>query len=1146
MKKTRTYGLMESIGLLKMLKMMRFTIFVLFLSLSQAFAVNTYSQQTRLNLDMKNARVEEVIDRIEKSSEFYFMYNKGMVDVDRKVDIVVEGQLVSQILDKLFENTDITYSIKDRQIMLINSQLQGESKEAPTQQQKKVSGKVTDSTGSTLPGVSVVVKGTTIGVITDNSGKYSFSDIPENATLIFSFVGMKAEEVKVGTQTSINVVMSEETVGIEEVVAIGYGTAKKSDLTGAISKVTSDDLKDRSKNNVIPSLAGKVAGVQILQTDGTAGYSPTVKIRGAASITSGTSPLYVIDGIPIEGANLNFLNPSDIESMEILKDASSAAIYGSRGSNGVVLITTKSGKTGKTNIEVNYEHGVSKLLNKIDMMNSQQYIQFYVDAHNNSWIADKGGKASDPNSARPLTYQVPPEFLSDPGKFATTNWQDVIFRVGNTDNFSFSMYGGNDKTKFMISSSFLNQQGIVDRNDFRRYTLRANLTHKITSDLTIGTNILLTKRDENPMVGYNMTPEIGKQSSVSNSLQDTPIYPVYNENGNLGGPFDPNSTWSRFLPYGIAYCHPYVHTREMDRLNQSLNTLSNLFIEWKFLPDFTFKSAISTSIDYSVYSAYLYNKAGYGWDQLPDSRAYYSHDYHFNWLSENTVSYNKTIGKHSINAFAGFTAQKDHYESGNILATGFPNDQVHTLNAATTATSFSSSATEWSLLSYIGRVNYTYQSKYLLTGTIRRDGSSRFGENTKWGYFPSASAGWRLTEEDFMKSVKWIDNLKLRLSYGVTGNNLIPNYGSVGLLGQSQYAWGVNAEPGLYVNTIANPDLKWEKTGQWDLGLNVGLFANRIYLEADYYQSVTRDMLLNVPVPAITGFTSQLTNIGKLQNKGFEFLISTKNLIGDFKWNTDFNISTNRNKVMELGPDGAPIYSNNWGSTKTEIGQPIANFYGYIFDGVFMNQNELNSYPHAALATPGDPRIRDVNGDGKIDANDRTTIGNAQPDFTFGLTNTFKYKGFDFSFTLQGQVGNEIMNSQARFSKTYNGGRNQYAVVANYWKSASDPGDGTFFKPMLTYNALQSAFSSYWVEDGSFLRIRNVQFGYNLPARAISWSHMASARVYVNAENLYVLTHYHLGFDPENSVFASGLDLGNDYGATPMPRTVTMGVKINF
>ena len=1118
----------------KFLLIMKLSFFLLLFMVFHLSA-SVYSQE--FSLDVKNQSIRDVLKLIESKSNYRFFYNDLYTGINKTIDLKAENKTITELLGQMFDKQEFYYTILENKMVVIGPR--------EFMQQQKLTGTVTDAlTGEVIIGANVIIEGTTIGVVTDINGKFTIDLTSSSSVIKVTYIGYNSEKVTLSGQSTLDIKMIPDITKLDEVVVVGYGSVKKSDLTGAVASVSQKDLKDRPNNNVMQSVAGKVAGVQILQTDGSAGYSPTVRVRGASSITSGTTPLYVIDGIPMEGANLNIINPSDIESMEILKDASSAAIYGSRGSNGVVLITTKSGVSGKTIFEVNYEKGFSKVSRHIDMMNSQQYIQTYIDAHNNSWIADKGGKATDPNSVRPINYQIPPEFLTDPGKFATTDWQDAIFRKGVTDNVSFSMNGGNEKTKYMISSSYLNQQGIVDRNDFKRYTLRTNLTHKVNANITLGANISLSKRDERALIAYDMVPEIGKQAAVSNALTALPFYPVYNDNGTFGGPFDPNSEWNRFLPYGIAFVNPLIFSRAMDNLNKSLNTSSNIFVEWKFLSDFTFKSSLSATIDYSAYNAYMINKANYGWDQLPASRGYSSNNNHYNWLSENTVSFKKTIGEHSINAFVGYTAQKDNYENGSILATGFPNDQVRTLSAATTVTNFSTSATAWSLLSYIGRANYTYKGKYLMTATLRRDGSSRFGNNTKWGYFPSASLGWRVSEEDFMKSVSLIDNMKLRISYGVTGNNLIPNYGSVGLLGQSQYAWGTTAESALYINSISNPDLKWEKTGQWDLGLNIGLFASRIYMEFDYYQSKTRDMLLNVPVPAITGFTSQLTNIGELQNKGFEFLLSTKNLVGNFKWSTDFNISANRNKVLKLGSDNAPILSNQWGTTITEVGKPIANFYGYIFDGVFMNQTDLNNYPHLALATPGDPRIRDVNEDGKIDANDRATIGNAQPDFIFGITNNFQYKNFDFSFCLQGQYGNEIMNSQARFSKTYNGGRNEYAMAVNYWKSESDPGDGTFFKPMLSYNAQQNAFSSFWVEDGSYLRIRNVQLGYNLPQKVLSHSPFTSVKIYVNAENLHVFSSYS-GYDPENSAY-SGLQMGNDYGATPMPKTISVGLKVNF
>lgn len=1143
MKKNHKYGAWYGHAYKKTFLVMRLVLIISLVCIMQSFALNSYTQNSKVSLTVQKMRLEDILMQIENKTKYRFAYNRTDINVDKVYTINVHEAEIEDVLDRLFANKKVSYSIVDeRQVVLSKP----EGLLPVSQQSFTISGKVKDSSGVPLPGVTVVVKGTTEGTITDTDGKYSLSQVPSNATLVFSFVGMRSQEIPLNGKTAIDVVLQEETIGLEEVVAVGYGTMKKSDLTGAISRVSADEIKDRSKTNVMESLAGKVAGVQILQTDGTAGFSPTVKVRGAASVTAGTTPLYVVDGIPIEDANLNIINPSDIESMEILKDASSAAIYGSRGSNGVVIITTKSGKTGKTNVEFNYEKGFSTVGHTIDMMNAQEYIKWYVDARNNSWIAN-GGNASDSNDLRPKNYQVPEEFITNPEMFGKgTDWQDVVFRTAQTDNASLNISGGNEKTKFLISMGYLSQDGIVDGNSFERVTLRSNLTHNILPNLTVGTNILLTKINEKPVVGESLTPyNVGKSSPVSYALQDAPIYPVYNENGNYG-PYDPNSEWNRFVPYQMVIVHPYVWTREMERKMKSSNSLVNGFLEWKFFQDFKFRTSLSAIIDNSRYNLYQHDKVKYGWDQVPAARAYSSNDYKYNWIFENTITYEKNIGEHAITVLLGYSAQEDHYEDEYILATGFPNDEVHTLNAAETVTDFSSSATEWSLLSYIGRINYSYQGKYLLTATLRRDGCSRFGERKRWGYFPSASLGWRVSEEDFMQSSDWLSNLKLRMSYGVTGNNQIDNYGSIGLLNQTQYAWGEDAVSALYVNTISNSNLKWEKTGQLDVGLSLGLFSNRIYMEFDFYHSKTKDMLLNVPVPALTGFTSQLTNIGKIRNNGIELLLSTKNLTGKFKWDTDFNISRNKNKVLKLGADDSPIYTTNWGATtKTEIGKPMANFYGYIFDGVFMNQNEVDNYPHVASTTPGDPKIRDVNGDQVIDENDRTIIGNYQPDFVFGITNSFNYKNFDFSFTLQGQYGNEIINSQTRYSKVYSGARNQYAVVNNYWKSESDPGDGKIFKPMATYNGLQTAFSTYWVEDGSFLRIRNMQLGYNLPKQAFSWGPFSSARLYVNIENLYVFTNYKEGFDPENSAF-SGLDLGQDYGASPMPRTITLGIKLNL
>ena len=1111
-------------------------LFVLLTTTLVSFASGSYSQTRNFTFQLKSASLLEIFEAIEQQSNMQIAYDISSIDTDLRVDIKVTGESVEEVLNKTLRDTDLSYRIMDRYIIIAKNGNEY-SFQAMQQQPIKISGKVTDSSGSPLPGVTVVVKGTTIGSITDTDGDYMIPNAPEDGVLVFSFVGMRSQEIAISGKKQVNVSMEEETIGIDEVVAVGYGTVKKSDLTGAVSSVTADQIKERSSINVMQSLSGQVAGVQIQQTQGSPGFAPTIKIRGTSTITAGTTPLYVIDGIPIENADLSIINPQDVESIEVLKDASSAAIYGSRGANGVVLVTTKSGKSGKTTVDINYERGIQRVAREVDMMNSQQFIQYYIDAHNNAWIY-AGGNAGDPNSARPSNYQIPPDFLDSPGQFGTTDWQDVAFRSeALSDNVQISVNGGNEKTKFMLSGGYLSQEGLVDRSEYERFSLRSNIKHKIKDNLEVGLNLSLAK------IKDRIYGTEGKADVVSLALQSDPIFPVYNENGNLGFR-DPDSEWYRFVQYSLQLWHPYSLTREIDNRGRRFNVLASAYLEYKFLDHFSFKTSLSATVEDDRYSQYQNEGQKYGWSAYNPSEGEATTDYSDNWIWENTLNYNNTFGDHTVNALVGYSVQENYYEGNNLTATGFPNDKVHTLNAGTPSDG-GTEASKWNMISYIGRVNYSYKNKYLLTATIRRDGCSRFGSGNKWGYFPSGSFAWKASEENFLQNVSWLSSLKLRVSYGVTGNNLIPNYGSIALLAQRQYAWGSDVQQGLYQSTISNSDLKWEKTGQFDFGLNAGLFDNRVYLEADYYHSVTKDLLLNVPVPVLTGFTEQLTNIGKVRNQGFEFLITTKNTVTALKWNTNLNISMNRNKVKMLGPNNAPIYVSNWGTTKTEVGEPLANYFGYIFDGVFMNQAEIDAYPHVPSTTPGDPKVRNVNGDKVIDENDRTIIGNAQPDFTFGITNNFAFKNFDLSILLQGSYGNEIMNSQSRFSKYYSGNRNGYQDIVNYWKSEDNPGDGKHFKPSISYPGLQTQFSDYWVEDGSYLRIANIRLGYNFGPKVLSRLSISALRLYVNVDNVYCFTDY-LGYDPENSVFTDALNSGNDYGAHPLPRTFTFGVKLGL
>lgn len=1143
--------------LLKFLITMKLSILFLCLSVLTVVASESYSQSTKLSLSLKNVTLEKVLLNIEEQSQFRFFYSEK-VDVGQKVTIDSQQMGIVEILNEILQGTEITYKIIDRQVALMNKA--DEATNMFAVQSNSLKGSVANSAGELLPGVTVIVKGTNNGTITDTDGKFSLSNVPANATLSFSFIGMKTVDVVVNGKTQINVVLEDETIGIEEVVAIGYGTVKKSDLTGSVVSVGADKIKDRSFGNALQAISGQISGVQITQTQGAPGMAPSIKVRGASSINAGTTPLYVIDGIPLEdntvrsgdgsssSSNMDFnrnplnsINPNDIESIEVLKDASSAAIYGSRGANGVVIITTKQGKAGKTKIEATYEFSVANVNRRIDMMDAKEWIEFETAARNNTWATIIKG---NPKAVRDNKTIIPVEF-SDPAWLARigngTDWQDVLFRTAYSHNIQVSASGGSDNTQFMISGGLLDNEGVVDQNTYNRITLRSNVRHKISDRFNIGVNIGLSRTND-ASFGTG-----GKSDAVSLSVQNDPIFPLYVETGSLGFK-DPASIWNTFSKYGFQFWHPYSLTREMTK-NKLTNVITaNSFAEWNIMKGLSFKSALNTNIEDTHYSSYWNEGQNWGYSGWVNATGSLITMQSFNWVWENTLNFNRTInGDHSINGLLGYTAQEQRYDYSDMTSGSFPNDMVKTLNAGKVTTG-NTSATEWALISYLARGNYAYKGKYLASATIRTDGCSRFGAVNRWGYFPSGSLAWRISEEPFMKVIPWVDNMKLRLSYGMTGNNQIPNYGSVGLLGYSSYVSGADVKQGIYTNTFADKELKWEKTGQTNLGVDASVLKQRVNMSIDVYYSKTHDLLLNVPIPVLTGFQSTLTNVGELQNKGFEFQLKTINLNGNFKWTTDFNISANRNEVLKLGANNAPIYLTvNDAISKTEVGQPIGNYFGYVFDGVIMKQSDLdnNLYPVWAGSEPGDPKVKDVNNDGKVDSNDRTILGNYQPDFSWGMTNTFSYKGLELSVMLTGVEGAEIMNQHARFLKSFNGDRNAYKYVSNYWKSEADPGNGMINKPRQSPNTVQAQSSNYWVEDGSFVRIKNIRLGYNMPKSVLNTMNIRGLKLYVNLENVYVFSDYS-NYDPEGSTYQSGLLVGFDYGAYPNPFVATAGINLSF
>ncbi len=1118
----------------------------------------------------KKVPIENVFKSVEEQTGYMFFYNQLVLQQSREVTIHAEQVPLLSFLALLFKDQPLKYSIENKAIIVSRKSIVSYASgpvEVVHQQPAfiPVKGQVYGDDGTPLAGASIMIKGKPGAVVSDESGSFTI-EAERGEVLVLSYVGYDTKEVKIERAGALTVNLVQNASAINNVVVVGYGTQSKRAVTGAVTSIGFDKFKDRSFSNVTQSLAGQVAGVNISQAQGAPGVSPIIRIRGVNSITAGSNPLFVIDGVPLENFNLNMINPQDIESVEVLKDASSAAIYGSRGSSGVIIVTTKLGKPGKVNINASFEYGIQEVTRKMEMMDAQQWIQYYITAKNNSWVDLGGGrKATDPNSLRAgasTDYVIPEEFLNNPGQFGKgTDWQDVMYRVAPLKNAQLSVSGGTNNTQYLFSAGYLDQEAILDANYYKRLSLRSNIKQSISPKFTIGLNLALTGI-------YDRTDGTqGKSDVIGLALQSSPIFSIYNENGNIGM-MDPNSSWNRYLQFNpISLWHPYSTTRYTDKQNKALNALGTAFAEYKLFNDLKFRTSINANAFNNRNSFYLYKNQGYGFNQsLRAATGTATSGYMLNWLWENTLNYQKQFKEHSFNLLAGYTAQKQRDEFQSATASNYPNDLVQTLSAGT-VTSGTSTLTSWSMISHLARLSYDFKNRYFLTSTIRRDGSSRFGSNNQWGYFPSVSAGWIASDEAFMSGITGKNLLKFRASYGVAGNNQIPNYGPVSLLGAGNYASGNTLANGLSILSIPNPDLKWEKTTQLNLGVDIGLMKNRINISAEYYNSITKDMLLNVPVPDISGFATQLTNIGAMRNRGVEFTIASKNLIRQLSWTTDLNFSLNRNKILKLGPGDAPIYYNdNETTVKMEVGQPISNFYGYIFDGIYNNQSQIDKSPHEASTKPGDPIIRDVNGDNKITTDDRTIIGNYQPDFAAGIVNTFSYKGIELSVLVQGSFGGEIVNQNYRFLGYNNRLRNLFAKVNNYWKSESDPGDGINPRPTMVRKPFQTAFSNLWVEDASFVRIKNVRVSYALPAGLLKKTPFRNLRIYVNADNVKLFSNY-TGYDPENTTYSatsyapsgteantgtasssrpSGVMVGFDYGSYPIPRVITFGIKSDF
>jgi TonB-linked SusC/RagA family outer membrane protein len=1144
-----------------LIKAMRITItqcVLLALFCSVSIARETRAQELlnqEISLQISSLEVKNVLAQIEKQANVRFVYSANTIQASKKVSFSASKSKLSDVLNKLLTPLQISYELEGSRILLQKKPLEVIIEQKQTD--RTMSGRVVDDNGEALPGVSIIIKGTQQGTSTDIEGNFQLTVPDGSSVLIFSFVGYLSTEKTITTETTLNVTLAADTKALEEVVVVGYGTQKRADVTAAISSVPMNEIKDMPVSNVATALQGKIPGVVIQQNNGTPGSTPAIKVRGFGSISAGNSPLIVIDGNIVNASVFSILNPNDIESMDVLKDASSTAIYGSKGSNGVILITTKQGKSGKPSVNLDVFTGFQQVSKKMDLINSQQFAEFGRDASNNAYLDNiRGANINDPNNARPgdyLRYRYPRgevfDWLDfdDPAKIAalpTIDYQDEIFKTAKMSSYQLSASGGTDKARYSVSGGYLQQDGIIKRSSLDRYTLRANVEVNILPTLKIGMNL-------NP--SYKIQQEVrdaghwADNAVVNSALSVMPFIPIYAVDGSY------TSQAAFAAPYNYpGITNPVANITEYNSQFLTTGLLGNSYAQLTLFKDLNYR--VSGNINFTGRRRNAYRTSRMPLNQiLPPSVSTgtaYS-DQSMSWLFNQTLNYSKSLNDiHNFDVLIGMESTKLQYEDSEGRGSSYANDVVETLNgsASGTTTIALSSKVENASASYFARANYNYRGKYLVNVSVRRDGSSIFGTENRWGTFPAASLGWRISEEAFLKSVSMLSEAKLRVSYGLAGNNAFTNnYPYVATLTPDNYSFNNNLVNGLAPSSLGNPQLGWERSQQLDVGLDFGIFQNRIMVIVDYYKRRTKDLLLSVNVPTVTGFSSAVKNIGAMENKGWEFAVNTRNLTKAFVWNTSLNLSLNRNEVTALGPTGDPIRSSSGiGETHiTQIGLPIGSFFGYKQIGVFRDQLDLDSNPHDPTSRPGDVKYEDINKDGRIDANDRTVIGNNQPDFIYGITNTFNYKGFDLNIAVQGSQGGEILNLSRRFFENLEGNANQLTTVLTRWRSANDPGDGVTPRANARTTGNNNAVSTRWVEDGSYLRVQNVSLGYQLPTSLIQRAKLQQVRIYASAQNLFTFTKYK-GFNPEVSNYEGPLTGGVDYGVYPLAKTFTIGVNIGI
>ena len=1073
----------------------------------------------QITLDEQNKSVREIIKSIEKESDYRFFYNDDLSGLDKRISITVNDADISVVLAKIKKQANIAYTIKDNYQIVLSD---GSSKTASdganqTPSVRKVTGVILDSTGIPVIGANVIVKGTTNGTVTDLDGKFSL-EVDNNAVLEISYIGYVTQEIKVGNQQSINISLKEDSEQLDELVVIGYGTVKKSDLTGAVGSVQMDDVNKVGITSTDRALQGQIAGVQVNAKSGQPGEAMMIRVRGGNSLTGGNDPLYVIDGMPVEGMSSD-INPEDILSMEVLKDASSTAIYGSRGANGVVMITTKRGRTGATTLEYNGYVGISSLRKKLNLLGKDDYIAMVNEVSQN----DGNGIAITPEQAASLP---------------NNDWQDLAYQTALTHSHQVSVSGGNEKTKLYSSLNYLNQEGIIKGSNYNRFALRINGDQELAKNLHLNANIAYSYGTQN---SANSNAD-GYGAIAYTAMVMPPIQDVKDTDGNYT--VFSGTPWGGTNPVGMADL--YKNTVVNSRL------LANMSLVYDIIEGLTFR--VNAGAEVNAQSTDRYIPIGLSAGGQMDGDAYKSKANYYSLINENILTYDKQFNKNnSLNIMGGVTFQRYEYNDLTGSGTGFLRDvyETNNLGAASNPGTPASGYSDYRMVSFLGRVNYNLMERYLLTVTARYDGSSKFSKNHKFAFFPSAALAWRISEEEFMEEIDWLSNLKLRASVGQTGNQTISPYQTFARIGTSSPVFGNGKDVGFVLSSMANDDLKWETTTQTDIGVDMGFFNNRLNIGFDYYWKQTKDLLYNATLPPSSGYSSLLRNMGRIDNRGFEITLNTINLQGKVKWSTNLNITSNKSIVKDLGTDvygnkitriDAPISGGNW--FPLFVGEAPFQLYGYEIEGIYQTDEEARLNGEATKKA-GDYRYKDTDGIHGITTADKTIIANTQPLFTFGMTNTISWNNLELSFLITGSIGGDIVNE---FNKSITNIGGTWNIRQDVWENHWTPEN-----PNAKYARASASTKDYlafgdpnsvWVEDGSYVRFKDIKLSYTLPSKWFSGSRKPNISVYLSGQNLITITGYS-HYDPEASWTSSAVN-GWDRGVYPSAKSFTLGLQVKY